>query len=202
MDWSVSALAVGVLAFFFTNIDDLFVVSALFADRLLAKRAVVIGQFLGIGALTLASAAAALLAAAVPAGWLALLGVVPLLMGLNRLGDLRGGEREDDEQIRLGEHRAQRRLHSQALAVAAITIGNGGDNLAVYIPMFAGTPRAVPAYAAVFAAMTALWCLVAWALVDNRVAGHLLRPLAHRALPLVLIGLGLYILSGAAVLLR
>ena len=56
----VSTIAIGVALFASTNIDDIFLLSAFFADRHLATRSVVLGQFLGIGALTVASAAAAM----------------------------------------------------------------------------------------------------------------------------------------------
>lgn len=51
----------------------------------LRQRSIIVGQFLGIATLVCASAFAALLALAVPPGWTALLGVVPLALGLQRL---------------------------------------------------------------------------------------------------------------------
>lgn len=207
MDWAGSLIVVGIAAFAFTNLDDLLVLSAFFADPHLTRRSVVLGQFAGIGALTLASVVAALLAVGAPEGWIALLGLVPLLMGVSRLGGLRRAAAQDPgeqdaERIRQTEHAAERRLHSQVLGVAAATIANGGDNLAVYVPMFASAPRAVPLYVAVFAMMTALWCIAAYLLVNNPLAERAVRPFARVALPFVLIGLGLYILAGAAVLFR
>jgi cadmium resistance protein CadD (predicted permease) len=88
------------------------------------------------------------------------------------------------------------------LAVASVTIANGGDNLGVYIPLFASQMSAVPLYVAVFAVMTAVWCALGYALVSNRWIGERASRLASRLLPFVLIGLGLYILSGAVVLLE
>jgi cadmium resistance protein CadD (predicted permease) len=207
MHSEAALIVVGFVAFAFTNLDDLFVLAAFFADPHLARRSVVIGQFAGIGALTIASVAAAWLAVAVPAGWIALLGLVPLLMGIARLIGLRrdgaqeGGDHEA-ERIRASEHVAERRLHSQALAVAAMTIANGGDNLAVYVPLFASAPSEALVYVAVFAVMTGLWCVAAYLLVSNRVAGHVVRRFGRVAFPFVLIGLGLYILAGAAALFR
>jgi cadmium resistance protein CadD (predicted permease) len=205
MDSEGSRIVVGIVAFAFTNLDDLFLLSAFFADPHLTRRSVVIGQFAGIGALTLASVAAALLAVAIPEGWIALLGGVPLVMGMSRLIDLRrDGARASDEReadrIRATEQLAERRLQSPILGVAAVTLANGGDNLAAYVPLFASSPEAIAVYVPVFAVMTACWCLAAYLLVDNRLAGRLVRPVAHVALPLVLIALGLYILAGATVL--
>jgi cadmium resistance protein CadD (predicted permease) len=78
-------LLTAVLLFASTNIDDIVLLSVLFADPQLQPRAVVLGQFLGIGTLVLISAPAGMAAGAVPAGWTALLGVVPLAIGLRKL---------------------------------------------------------------------------------------------------------------------
>ena len=85
------------------------------------------------------------------------------------------------------------------LAVAGVTVANGGDNLGVYIPLFAREPRLVPLYAVVFAAMTALWCFAGHRLVQNHLVGAQLRRYGHVALPFVLITLGMWILAGARV---
>ena len=83
------------------------------------------------------------------------------------------------------------------LAVAAVTIANGGDNLAVYVPLFAAQSSEVVVFAAVFAVMTALWCALGLALVRNRWVGERVSRVAQRMFPFVLIALGLYILAGA-----
>ena len=47
------------------------------------------------------------------------------------------------------------------LSTALLTIANGGDNLGVYIPLFAGyTAGTLAATAAVFALLCGLWCLL------------------------------------------
>ena len=200
----LSILGIGVVVFVSTNLDDIFLLSAFFADPGLRPRSVVGGQFLGIGALTAASALAALAALVIPEGWTALLGIVPLVLGVRGLVALRRGADADadagEARIRAPERSAGRRTRSQALAVAGVTVANGGDNLGVYIPLFANAPAAIPVYAAIFAAMTAVWCWMGYLLVNNRWAGAPLRRYGHVVLPFVLIALGLYILSGARVL--
>ena len=108
---------------------------------------------------------------------------------------------QEDEAIQLQERHIERGLHSQALAVAGVTVANGGDNLGVYIPMFANSLSAIPLFVVVFAVMTLLWCVLGYILVNNRIFGHLIRRYGHKILPLVLIALGVDILSGALVLL-
>ena len=132
----VSDLGVGIVVFASTNIDDIFLLAAFFADPRLCPSSIVVGQYLGIGALVLVSALAALLALAFPDGWVALLGVVPLLLGLTKLLALRadtvGGEGVSEEhRIQGREHDAERGLHSQVLVVASVTVANGGDNVGV-----------------------------------------------------------------------
>jgi cadmium resistance protein CadD (predicted permease) len=96
---------------------------------------IVIGQFTGIAALVAVSAAAAMAAVVLPAPWIALLGVVPLLLGVRKLWQFwRSADGDDDgEGLREREHILERRSHSQVLAVGGVTVANGGDNLGVYV---------------------------------------------------------------------
>ena len=201
---SVSTIAVGIALFASTNIDDIFLLSAFFADRHLAARSVVLGQFLGIGALTGASAAAAMASLVIPEGWTALLGFVPLALGVQKLWHLRAGDRDvgAGDGARDREQALERRMHSQVFAVAGVTVANGGDNLAVYIPVFASSLRAIPIHMLTFAVMTALWCLAGYALVNNALIGERIRRYGHILLPVVLIAVGAWILRGALVLVR
>jgi cadmium resistance protein CadD (predicted permease) len=61
------------------------------------------------------------------------------------------------------ERGLEERTHSQILAVASVTVANGGDNLGVYIPLFANEPKSIGMYAALFALLTAIWCAVGYA---------------------------------------
>jgi cadmium resistance protein CadD (predicted permease) len=193
---------VGLVVFVTTEIDDLVVLAALFADPQLRNRAIVAGQLLGIGVLTATSAVAAAAALAIPPGWTALLGFAPLVLGLRRL--LRDAAGDDEaigqEHVHEGPQRTRENIYSQTLAVSSITIANGGDNLGVYIPLFASAPRVVPLYALIFAAMTVIWCLIAHGAVNNPWLGEHIRRYGHIVVPFILIGLGLYLLSGALVL--
>jgi cadmium resistance protein CadD (predicted permease) len=187
-----SVLGVGIPVFAATNADDLLLLAAFFADPRFRPRSVVAGQLLGIGALVLVSALAALAAFSLPPGWVALLGIAPLWLGLRALRA--PGDASEPET-------PSRPATAPWLAVAAVTVANGGDNLGVYIPLFARAPAAIPAYAAIFAALTLLWCWAGHRLVHHAALGGRLRIVLRRALPFVLIGLGLWILSGARALL-
>jgi cadmium resistance protein CadD (predicted permease) len=189
------------VVFVTTDIDDLILLTAFFGDARLRRGAIVGGQFLGIGALMAVSVAAAAASLAVPPHWPALLGAVPLLLGLGKLPALwrRPSDAEGDE--REGADRAARSSRSQALAVAAVTVANGGDNLGVYIPLFSGNFHALPVYVLIFALMTGVWCMAARAFVKHPAGAALMARFGHAILPIVLILLGLWILSDARFLL-
>jgi cadmium resistance protein CadD (predicted permease) len=190
------------VVFVATDIDDLLVLTLFFADARIAPRAIVAGQFAGIAALVSVSIAAALLAIRIPPGWVALLGFVPLGMGLWNLTMLWRVDDDDDEleEARAAEQRAERKLHAQWLAVAAVTIANGGDNLGVYIPLFTSRADLILLYAAIFLVMTGLWCWLARWCVRHPVGGASLRRYGGMLLPVVLITLGLLILADARML--
>jgi len=193
---AITPLVAAIGVFAATDIDDLLLVMAYFADPGIRRRDVVLGQFLGIGALVAASVLAAVGALFVPEGWTALLGVVPVAIGVQRWRKARRGENASDEDA-LPSTRAR----SEILAIAGVTIANGGDNLGVYIPLFASDPHRIPFFAAAFAVLTAVWCALAYWLVHHPTLGAAIRRHGQRALPFVLIGLGVYILLGARVLL-
>ena len=77
-----SALVIAIVAFTSTNLDNLIVLSAFLADPAMRFRSVVLGQFLGIGAIVLVSVVSGLLALAIPPTWIALLGVIPIFLGV------------------------------------------------------------------------------------------------------------------------
>ncbi|HLS86602.1 MAG TPA: cadmium resistance transporter [Burkholderiales bacterium] len=184
-----ASVAAGVAAFAATNLDDLFLLVAWFAAGRYRTATVVAGQFAGIAALFGLSAAASLLAWVVPGDQVAWLGVLPIGLGLHGLLT-RNAHRPEAREAEAAAVPA-----SGALAVALVTVANGADNLAVYVPLFAtSSATAVGIYAAVFAAMTALWCAAARWLVRHPDAGAPLRRLGPRAVPYVLIGIGVWIL--------
>lgn len=197
-------ITIAILVFISTNVDDIFLLAAFFSDKKLSARTVVLGQLLGIGTLVAVSTLVAWLSMALPEGWISLLGLVPLYLGLKQIKSLwtDADDSAEDDEIQGQEQEIARSLHSQLLAVAGVTIANGGDNLGVYIPLFANSLAAIPLFIVVFAFMTLLWCFLGHVLVNNKVFGHWLRRYGHKILPVVLILLGLDILSGALILIK
>lgn len=191
-------LGTAIVVFVVTNVDDILLLAVLFGGAL-ATRAVVAGQFIGIAVLTAVSAGAAYAATAVPRQWIDWLGLLPIALGVWLLAQLwrkRGQSHVDhdhDDDL-AAENHFEAKLHSQVLGVAAITIANGGDNLSVYIPLFANDISALTLYIGVFTVLTAVWCWLGYALVKNPVGGAVMEKWGHILLPFVLIAIGLHII--------
>jgi len=178
---TLAALFEGVLAFVATNVDDLLVVFLFFAGGA-RLRSVMLGQYLGFAAIVALSAVVALGALALPewvGRWLA---VVPFAIGLRGVLQEDDGKEDDRprEAAKLGE-----------LAVAAITVANGGDNVAVYVPLFAGRSGiAIAVILAVF--FVGVGALTAGAHRMTRVTAiaQRLDRWGHRVAPWLLMALG------------
>ncbi|TXI04808.1 MAG: quaternary ammonium transporter [Rhizobium sp.] len=184
-----------------TNVDDIFVLLGFFADPKFRARQIVIGQYLGIGALYGISVAASFLVLVIPAAYIGLLGLAPIYFGVRRLWEFRNGgtdgdDPEDHEKVSAG--------HGNIVAVTLVTIANGGDNISVYTPIFATRSLAdVLTIGCVFAALTAIWLATAHAFVNHPTLGAPIRRYGHRIVPFVLIALGVLILyeAGTATLI-
>jgi cadmium resistance protein CadD (predicted permease) len=185
-----------------TNVDDLFVLLGFFSDGQFRTRHVVSGQYLGISLLVVLSVIAALVRFVIPTAWLGFLGLAPIAIGTGKLWSLGKTEGKGDETP---DHRRANTAFGQVFTVSAVTLANGGDNVAVYTPLFAtrsGSDTAV--IILVFGAMTALWCTIAHWMVNHRTIGAPIRRYGHRLLPVVLIALGTLIMyqRGAFEILR
>lgn len=154
-------------------------------------RSIVLGQYLGIGVLVATSLICSLLVLTIPRQYVALLGLAPIVIGLVKLRMAwRSGTDYDD-----AEPRRTQTGGGEALNIAGVTVANGGDDLGIHIPMFAtSTASDVTIIVGVFAVMTGLWCGVAHYLVHHPMLGSSIRCWGHRALPIALIALGVYVL--------
>ncbi|WNB84750.1 cadmium resistance transporter [Cellulomonas sp. ATA003] len=190
MDLAVAALqAVGL--FLVTNIDDIIVLSLFFARGAGAPGTtakITAGQYIGFGAILVASVLVALGANAfLPEDAIPYFGLVPLLLGLYAAWQA-WRNRDDDDDDDPGKAVA-------VWTVAAVTFANGGDNIGVYVPVFLAVgPAATAAYAVVFLALVAVLVLAARYVATRRPIAEVLERWEHVLFPLVLIGLGIVIL--------
>ena len=181
-----------VVLFASTNVDDIFILVGFFADPKFRTRNIVLGQFAGIVTLFCASAAASLLSLKIPYAYIGLLGVFPILIGAKDLFNLYRKRGKTEKDL---EHSPNAERNGRATTVAMVTMANGGDNIAIYTPLFAiRSASEMTAIAFVFVGMTALWCFIARALVNHPKLGSPIRRYGQLLSPFVLIGLGALIL--------
>jgi len=180
----VAFIALVTVAYVSTNIDDLILLIGFFSHPDYTPTKIVFGQFLGIGCLVTASLLCALAALVIPVAWIGLLGLAPIYLGVARFVT----------QVDL-TRRPPAASGRQILAVMMATIADGGDNIAAYVPIFAGSSRSQSVVVfALFAVMTGMWCWMAQAMVDHPLIGRVFRAWSIRGLPLLLIAIGLCVL--------
>jgi cadmium resistance protein CadD (predicted permease) len=87
------------------------------------------------------------------------------------------------------------------LAVAGVTIANGGDNVGIYIPLFATlTVTSKVVMISIFFIMTLLWCMMAKYFVRHPLIEKTVDRYGHFITPFVLILLGLFILHESGIM--
>ena len=186
------------LAFISTNLDDVFLLMLLFGDRRSKRYQIVAGQFLGIALLIALSVAGSFLGLVIDVAYIGWLGFFPIYIGIKGLLRVRAGA----EASAPAEPRKSR---SNILAVTGITVANGGDNIGVYVPLFAVLAwHQKILMILIFMVMTAIWCLLARYLAQHPLIASVLKRYGPWATPFVLILLGFHILyqSGTLAMLR
>jgi cadmium resistance transport/sequestration family protein len=186
------------IAFIATNLDDLVVLVLLFSQAAASSPhwirppQIILGQYLGFMALILLSLPGFWGGQMVPKPWIGLLGVVPIGLALRSLLI----PNDDDPTVQAVNLPTQPLLLSpQTYAVAAITIANGGDNIGIYLPLFASlTLPSLALMLGIWLAMVGLWCALAHWLATHPKLVPLVSRYGTRVVPIGLIGLGLYVL--------
>jgi cadmium resistance protein CadD (predicted permease) len=79
--------------------------------------------------------------------------------------------------------------------VATVTFANGADNIGIYTPLFAVSDvRRLIVLIGVLYILLAGWCLLAHQIHRQQVVAKAVKTYGHWLVPIVLIGLGVYIL--------
>ncbi|RGO20899.1 quaternary ammonium transporter [Bacillus cereus] len=197
----VTTIISSFIAFTSTNIDDIFILLVLFSqvktgvckeeDRTFQGKTkikelyIVIGQYLGFSVIIFLSIIGFLSSFFIPISWIGLLGFVPIYMGIKGLFSLRSNKSNEVIDNTSGS----------LFKVAAITLANGADNISIYIPMF--TSQSLEANFVtliIFFCMIAIWCLISYTLLRAPILAKVLERNCHIIVPIVLIGLGMFIL--------
>ena len=201
-----TALTGALIAFVATNIDDIIILLLFFSqvDANLRRQHIVVGQYLGFTFLIVASLPGYFGGLIVPREWIGFLGILPIAIGVKQLIS----REKDTTQVQTVNSDIDNAsasnsivsflssiLNPQTYKVAAVTVANGGDNISIYIPLFAGSKLASLAVTlAVFFFMVGVWCAIAYLLTRQPTIAYVLTRYGDRVVPFVLIGLGLLIM--------
>ncbi|MFF3564637.1 cadmium resistance transporter [Streptomyces sp. NPDC002574] len=177
-----------------TNIDDILVLALFFAQGAGHRGStgrIVLGQYLGFAAILAVAVAAAFGATFLPGSAVPYLGLLPFALGLKSAWQAWKDPREGG-----GEEKARAEGGGPTpLEVAAVTFANGGDNIGVYVPVFATAGAGgMSVYAVVFLVLAAVWCSAGRYFATRPVVARGLARRGHILLPLVLVAIGLLIL--------
>jgi cadmium resistance protein CadD (predicted permease) len=175
-----------------TNVDDILILSLFFArgaGRHGSGRRIVLGQYLGFAAILAVAVAAAFGATFLPEAAVPYLGLLPLALGLKSAWQAWRHRDGGDGAAPAGDG------GPKALEVAAVTFANGGDNIGVYVPVFATSGLGgMSVYATVFLLLVAVWCCAGRFFATRPVVAGALSRWGHILLPAVLIAIGVLIL--------
>ena len=151
MDWLIATIKIGLATAVATTFDVNIYLTAFFSEvnRTFRPQHVVVGEILGFTALMMISLVGFVMGLVIPSTWTGLLGILPILIGLKNLIDLNKDDSAEDKSANLKINSKYRGFDSrkrslwdvirdpQTYRVSSVTIANGGNNLGIYIPLFA-----------------------------------------------------------------
>lgn len=215
----ISTIITALVSFFSTNIDDIFILMLFFSqvNKDIKVKHIVIGQYLGIGALTAISIAGALGISIIPQEYGGLLGLVPIYLGIkeyieykkeiknNVEEEVQDAEENIQEQVVLNQENKtlvsiRKFISPNILKVAGVTIANGGDNIGIYIPLFSSMKLySILITVIVFLLLTGVWCFIGFKLAEHPFVNKNIEKYKHIFVPIIFVALGVFIIleSGA-----
>jgi cadmium resistance protein CadD (predicted permease) len=207
MSWLISTVVIGISVAFATTFDDNLYLTAFFGkvNRSFRPKHIIIGEFLGFTALVLASLPGFFGGLIIPSTWIGLLGLLPITIGISNLIS-----REEEAQtvqavsvdlpspVKSGRQKKSLLAtirDPQTYRVSAVTVANGGNNIGIYVPLFASSslPSLGVILCVCYLAIGA-WCLLSYKLTRNPLMTPVLTRYGRKVFPFVLIYLGLSIL--------
>ncbi|MEI2580799.1 cadmium resistance transporter [Scytonema sp. PRP1] len=207
MTWLISTLVLGISTALATTFDDNLYLTAFFGkvNRTFRPKHIVLGEFVGFTALVLASLPGFFGGLLIPEAWIGLLGFLPITIGITQLMSREdGGEEVQTVSINFtSDARSHRRKKSlwatlrdpQTYRVSAVTIANGGNNIGIYVPLFASSN--LPSLGVILCVCyvsVGVWCCLSYFMTRNPLMAPLLTRYGRKIFPFVLIWLGFSIL--------
>lgn len=196
-----STLVQAVVLFAATNIDHLALLALWFVhgqNRPGTTARICAGQYVGFGViLAVTIALSAISGLVIPQEYLRFLGLIPLALGVKAaIGEIRErvGSRDCEE-----EDEAEAQLKGKNVgvgAVALVTMANGGDEVAAYLPVFAlSTWWQIILFSAVFLVLAGVLLALARFITGRMGLAEVLERFEAIIFPSVLILLGVLILA-------
>lgn len=207
-------------AFIATNLDDILILMAFFAHPDFNFTKVVLGQYIGFTILILISSLAYFTQFIISSSWISITGIFPIIIGIRNLMELKNQKKVKKSHQNFSPEKTSGKIPDKIpekipgkmpekiqnsftghlkgkgfLSVAMVTLANGGDNLGVYIPLFANMdPLIILVTVILFWIMVGIWCILGFKLVNNQIIGSKIKNYGHIILPFVLIIIGIVIL--------
>lgn len=202
MNWLLSTLVTAVVTFVVTNLDDIVLLMLFFSqtNAQFQRRHVVVGQYLGFFAILAVSLVGFFGSLWIPERWIGFLGLLPIAIALKQLFSPDDDEDELSELEHFDNYTAKPSPFSSLFnrytyGVAAVTFANGGDNIGVYVPLFASVNLAqLITLIAAFLGLTGAWCYLGFFVSRHPAVARVLERYGHWIVPIVLICLGIYII--------
>ena len=196
-----STLVQAVVLFVATNIDHLAILTLWFVhgqNRPGTTARICAGQYVGFGViLAVTIVLSAISGLVIPQEYLRFLGLIPLALGVKAgIGEIR--ERWHSEESE-EEDEAEAQLKGKKIsvgAVALVTMANGGDEVAAYLPVFAlSTWWQIALFCAVFLVLAGVLLALARIITGRLHLAEVLERFEAIIFPSVLILLGVLILA-------
>jgi len=190
---SVSIVLLTLSAFVSTSIDNLVMLTLILAQPVQRRLSVLVGYagaaaLIGVGGLGVAR-----VADAVPPTLAGYLGLIPLGLGLRKLWAVYR------PRPAVGESPQAPVQAVGAAAVMGLMLANGSDTMAVLLPLFAETPEPLTYLMAGTIVVVAVgWFGLAVVLGAQPLLRQALQRVERWFLPVLLIGMGLYVLADTA----
>ncbi|HEY1704588.1 MAG TPA: cadmium resistance transporter [Trebonia sp.] len=176
-----------------TNVDDMVIISLLSASARAGRPPrdwqIWAGQYVGFGALIGASLLLGRGLSLAPERFLWVLALIPFAVGVFGLVNVVRSRRR-------GEEPKAPSPTAGMYGVAAITIIDGGDDLAAYTPFYATVHTGeIGVSIAVFVVMIAIWCLIGRHISRYKRVADVIDDYGDWILPVTMVLLGVYVLG-------
>lgn len=207
MSWLIGTVILGISVAFATTFDDNIYLTAFFGkvNHVFRPKHIIIGEFVGFTALVFASLPGFFGGLVLPEAWVGLLGILPITIGISNLMNREDGEQTvQNVSVEFGHSVKPRRRKKSLIAilrdpqtyrVSAVTIANGGNNIGIYVPLFATTN--LPSLGVILCVCyltVAVWCFLSYNLTRNPMMAPLLARYGRKIFPWILIWLGFSIM--------